>query len=229
MKEIPFSGFDQQTFQFFADLMANNNKPWFEEHKHVYQECILQPLKAFAVAMTPVMHQIDPEMDFRPQKMISRIYRDIRFSHDKTPYKKHMWVSFQRPFNKMDVAWESFPGFYMEIGAEGVNLGMGMWMAKKKIMDRLRDQIEYEQDHFKEITKDLIGKHGFVLGGEEYKRPIKNDLPNYYQQWIQRKGIYLYKNILVNEKFYSPDFIKLMEKEYRLLQPLYDFFVDVCD
>lgn len=210
--------------------MENNNKPWFEEHKAVYQKQVLEPLKALALALTPPMHQVDPKMDFRPQKMISRIYRDIRFSPDKTPYKRHMWLSFQRPFDKQTPDWETFPGFYMEVGEEGINYGMGMWQAKKVIMDRYRDMVAYDTEGFREMTEDLIYKHRFEMGGEEYKRPIKSDLPEYFQPWIQRKGIHLHKNYPTSgEYLYSDELVDFMVNEFILLKPLYEFFVDVCE
>lgn len=186
-------------------------------------------MKDLALALTPAMHQVDPLMDFRSQKMISRIYRDIRFSHDKTPYKQHMWISFQRPLDKKNEDWESFPGFYLEVGVEGVNYGMGLFMAKKKIMDRYRDQVEYQPDAFREMTEDLIGKHRFEMGGETYVRPLKSDLPDYFQPWIQRKGIYLHKGIGEEPILFSPEFVAYMAKELTLLAPLYDFFVDICE
>jgi uncharacterized protein (TIGR02453 family) len=224
-----FIGFSNETFQFFADLEENNYKPWFEEHRPVYESEVLQPMKALAAALTPFFYAIDPQMELRPNRMVSRIYRDIRFSHDKTPYKKQMWISFQRLFRKQTPDWENFPGFYLEIGKEGAGYGMGMFAAKKKIMDRFRDQVEYEQEHFKEITTGLLDKHHFELGGEEYKRPINNDLPDYFQIWIQRKGIYLFKNLPVSDILFSNRFVSCMEKEFSLLHPLYDFFVDICD
>jgi uncharacterized protein (TIGR02453 family) len=230
MKTIEkFTGFGNETFRFFAGLEENNYKPWFEEHRPVYETEVLQPLKALAAALTPSFYAIDPQMELRPNRMVSRIYRDIRFSHDKTPYKKQMWISFQRLFKKQTPDWENFPGFYLEIGKDGSGYGMGLFAAKKKIMDRFRDQVEYEQDHFKEITAGLLDKHHFELGGEEYKRPLDNDLPDYFQTWIQRKGIYLFKNLPVSDILFSGEFVPYMEKEFSLLRPLYDFFVDICD
>ncbi|MDR0799121.1 MAG: DUF2461 domain-containing protein, partial [Dysgonamonadaceae bacterium] len=149
-----FTGFSPETFRFFAGLEENNCKPWFEEHKPVYELEVMQPLKALAVALIPFFATIDPSMDFRPNRLVSRIYRDIRFSYDKTPYKKHLWVSFQRPFPKQMVDWASFPGFYMEIGKEGASYGMGMYEAQKKIMDRYREQVAYEPEHFRKMTED---------------------------------------------------------------------------
>ncbi|MDL2223341.1 DUF2461 domain-containing protein [Bacteroidales bacterium OttesenSCG-928-M11] len=223
-----FKGFTPQTFEFFKELSENNNKLWFDSHKDIYQEHIMQPLKSLAVALTPAMYEIDPQIDFRPIKMLSRIYRDIRFSPNKTPYKSHMWISFQRPTNKLDNK-EAFPGYYLEIGAEGVNYCMGIWMPKKKIMDRFRDQIIYSPDTFKEITKDLETKHQFELRGDTYKRKIENDLPEYFQTWIQRKEIFLLKGLPIKDILFSNEFIQYMEQEFALLTPLYELFIDVCE
>jgi uncharacterized protein (TIGR02453 family) len=227
--ESKFTGFSPAAFRFLSDLEENNYKVWFDANKLVYESELLQPLKALAAALTPSFYEVDALMEFRPTKMISRIYRDIRFSIDKTPYKTCMWIMFQRPFMRTTDDWTSFPGYYLEISRNGAAYGMGLFQAKKKIMDIYRDQIEYDQDNFKAITENLIGKCGFEIGGEEYKRPFKNDLPDYFQPWIQRKGIYLHKQMPVGEIFYSSEFVQCMEKEFAVLSPLYKFFVDVCD
>jgi len=224
-----FSGFSPEAFQFFAELEENNYKPWFEDHKLVYETEVLQPLKALASALVPFFASVDPQMDFRPAKMISRIYRDIRFSHDKTPYKKHMWIAYQRPFQKQTTEWMSFPGFFAEIGKEGTNYGMGMFDAQKKVMDRFREMVEYEPESFRKITAGLTETHHFEIEGEEYKRPLKNNLDAYFQPWIQRKGIFLIKNIPVGNLLFSEKLVMYLEKEFTLLQPLYDFFVDICE
>ena len=226
---LKFSGFTPETFQFFAELEENNCKPWFEEHKQVYESEVLQPLKALANALVPFFASLDPQMDFRPVKLISRIYRDIRFSHDKTPYKKHLWIAYQRPFQRQTTEWMSFPGFFLEIGKEGGNYGMGMFDAQKKIMDRYREMIEYQPEQFRKITEGLVEKHGFVIDGEEYKRPMKSDLDAYFQPWIQRKGIFLIKNIPVGEPLFSEKLISRLENEFALLQALYNFLVDICE
>lgn len=230
MKELSaFSGFTPQTFQFLKELEENNYKPWFEEHKLVYQLEVLLPLRALAAAMGPSFYQVDPQMELRPQKMLSRIYRDIRFSPDKTPYKSHMWVMFQRPFTKLSNDWASFPGYYLEIDKDGVSYGMGLFDAGKKIMDRYREQVTYDPGAFRELIDGLVEKKGFVIGGESYKRPLKSDLPEFFQPWIQRKGIYLTKRLPVDKRLLSADFIPFLEQEFAYLHPLYDFFVDICD
>ena len=226
MKSIEkFTGFTQETFNFFSDLKENNYKPWFEEHKLVYETEVLQPLKALAVAMTPAMYSIDSQMDLRPNKILSRIYRDIRFSKDKTPYKTHMWITFQR----MVSDWECFPGFYMEICADTYQYGMGLWMAKKNTMDEFRAKIEYEPEQFQKMTENLISKHGFAIGGDEYKRTVSNSLPDYFQPWVQRKSVFVYKICPIEKELFNEGFISHLSSEFTLLQPLYNFLVEVCD
>jgi uncharacterized protein (TIGR02453 family) len=219
-----FTGFTPETFNFFAGLKENNCKPWFEEHREVYEQNVLQPLKALALALTPAMYSIDSQVNFQPNKIISRIYRDIRFSTDKSPYKTNMWIVFQR--NIPD--WENFPGFYMEITADSYQYGMGFFMAKKKVMDDVRAKIEYIPDHFRQITEDLIANHRFVIGGDEYKRPLTNSLPEYFQAWIQRKSIYLYKTCPVGDELFGENFVQYLSGEFVLLQPLYNFWADIC-
>jgi len=219
-----FTGFSQKTFDFFAGLKENNYKPWFEENKAVYEQEVLHPLRALALAMTPVMYSIDPKMNLQTNKIVSRIYRDIRFSSDKSPYKTNMWITFQQ-----NVAnWEDFPGFYMEINEEGYQYGMGLYMAKKKVMDDYRAKIEYEPESFRQITEDLLLKYRFILGGDEYKRPISNTLPDYFQTWIQRKSIYLYKICPIGKELFDDGFAQHLLKEFVLLQPFYNFLLDAC-
>ena len=220
-----FSGFTQETFNFFAGLKENNYKPWFEEHRPVYEQEVLQPLKALVLAMTPAMYSIDPQMDFRSKKIISRIYRDIRFSTDKSPYKTNMWITFQRIVQN----WENFPGFYMEISADSYQYGMGLWMGKKNIMDEYRAKIEYEPEQFRQMTEKLIGKHGFVVGGDEYKRPINNSLPDFFQTWYQRKSMYLYKICPIGRELFDGGFALHLYKEFALMQSFYNFLVEICE
>jgi len=222
-KTETFSGFSPETFKFFNDLKEYNYKPWFDEHKPVYEEEVLRPLKALVHVLTPAMYAIDPQINTNPNKVVSRIYRDIRFSKDKTPYRTNMWISFQRLLTE----WQNFPGYYLEISESGYQYGMGLYLPKKKEMDALRSAIEYDPDHFRKITEDLIGKYSFIIGGEEYKRPANNSLPEYFQQWIQRKSIYLYKQFPVGKELFSADFAQYMAGEYTLLQPLYDYLVEV--
>ena len=221
-----FTGFTVETFQFFKDLKENNNKPWFDEHKKVYESEVLDKMKALVVAMTPAMQSIDSKFDFRPNRVLSRIYRDVRFSHDKSPYKTHLWMTFQRFVP--DGRWEDFPAFFIEISGENYVCGMGLYGSKKKILDSLREKISYEQAHFEEITKPVHAR-GFELGGETYKRTVKNDLPEYFQPWFEHKNAYVIKTCPVGKEMLSEKFAQILSDDFLAMKEFYEFFVDACD
>ncbi|MDR1373282.1 MAG: DUF2461 domain-containing protein [Dysgonamonadaceae bacterium] len=225
MEATIFKGFSQEMFQFFNNLKENNSKPWFEEHKHIYLDSIYHPMKSFSVALSPAFFEIDPRINMNPSKTVSRIYRDIRFSKDKTPYRTNMWMSFQRTLSD----WRTFPGYYLELQEDSYSYGMGMYMATRKEMDEFRLRTTYDPETFEDITRPLIEKHGFTIGGEQYKRHFPSTLPEYFQQWIQRKSIYLYKNKPLGKELYTPEFTAVMAAEYKQLQPLYEYFADICE
>jgi uncharacterized protein (TIGR02453 family) len=223
MQPAKFTGFTPAAIQFFSDLEANNYKPWFDANKVVYEQEIVQPFKALVTALTPAMYAIDSRFELRPHRVLSRIYRDIRFSPDKTPYKTCMWITFQRPVAN----WQNYPGYFMELSASGYIYGMGLYAAQKQVMEDFRTKVAYEQDHFHAITQDLVGSKGFSIEGEQYKRPLKNDLSEYFQPWIQRKSFWLKKGRPIGNEVFSEKFFQLLEADFTAMKDLYEFLSDM--
>jgi len=218
-----FTGFTPETILFLKELKANNNREWFNEHKQVYQEALLQPFRSLAAMLTPAMYNIDPQFDLRPSKMLSRIYRDIRFSPNKDPYKSSMWLNFQQ----VATHWENFPGYFAELNTEHFMLGMGLFMPKRKIMDYFREEIDYSRDSFKEMAEKALTA-GFEVAGDVYKRPIPNTLPGFYQPWIQRKNVYVIKTIpLSDERIYSAAIALQLMDDFSQIAGLYHFMKEV--
>lgn len=220
--------FTPETFRFFNELKDNNNKEWFDEHKPIYDQHVYQPIKDLVSLLSPAMHGVDPEFELRPHRAVSRIYRDTRFSKDKTPYKTCMWLTFQKPVSR-DV-WTGIPAYFLEISADGYMLGMGLYMPKKNTMDAFREEISYIPDEFREHAEKDVFANGFEVMGEQYKRPIPSDLDDSFQTWIQRKSVYVAKTIPFNEEeMCSPDFYKQVEKDFIALEWLYKFMKDVSE
>jgi len=226
MTTLNFTGFTPATAQFFKDLTENNNKIWFDEHKSIYESEVLNRMKALIIALTPAMQTIDPKFDFRQNKVLSRIYRDIRFSHDKSPYKNHIWITFQRFIP--DGRWEDFPAFFMQISANSYDYGMGLYGSKKKILDSFREKIMFEPDHFRAITESVLAR-GFHPEGETYKKTIKNDLPEYFQPWFRHKYAYVIKSCPIGEEMFSEKFVDILADDFSAMKAFYEFFVDACD
>jgi|SRR5690606_16316611 uncharacterized protein (TIGR02453 family) len=218
-----FTGFTPETILFLKELKENNYREWFNERKHIYEEALLQPLRALATMLSPSMYNIDPLFDLRPTKMLSRIYRDIRFSPNKEPYKTSMWISFQQTTTN----WENFPGYFVELSAEQFMSGMGLFMPKRKVMDIFREEVDYSRESFKDMAEKAI-QAGFEVAGELYKRPLPSNLPDFFQPWIQRKSVYVIKTIpLTDERIYSETISLQIMEDFTQLADLYIFMKEV--
>lgn len=91
-----FTGFTDDTVDFFMDLKFHNNTSFFHEQHNRYVETVQAPFYAMIDALGPDMLSVDPLMEIRPHKCLSRIHRDTRFTRDKSPYRDHLWFLFRR-------------------------------------------------------------------------------------------------------------------------------------
>ena len=105
-----FNGFPKRAVDFLRELRENNNKAWFEDHRGEYQEYLLKTLQNLCADLSEFMLTIDLHFEIRPAvgKTISRIYRDIRFSKDKSPFRSTMWITFKRQNND----WKDAPSYF---------------------------------------------------------------------------------------------------------------------
>ena len=220
MQATKFTGFTPAAIQFFLDLAENNYKPWFEANKAVYETELKEPFKALITAMTPAMYDIDKRFELRPYRVLSRIYRDTRFSKDKSPYKTCLWMTFQRTVTD----WMNYPGYFMELSADGYLLGMGLYAAKKQVMEEFRSKVESDPDYFRSITEELTSKRGFSIEGDLYKRPLSNELDEYFQPWMQRKSVWLMKKCPIGDEVFSEDIRRILEDDFTAMKDLYNFF-----
>jgi len=122
-----FNGFLPQAPGFLERLAANNNKAWFDEHRDQYEELLLEPLKLLVGDLTETMRAIDPALITIPavDKTISRIYRDTRFSRNKSPCRTCLWITFKR----RSPDWKQAPCFFFELTADSYRYGMGFYSA----------------------------------------------------------------------------------------------------
>lgn len=220
-----FTGFTPQTLEYFRSLAANNNKPWFEAHRGDYEKCLLEPLKALVADLSGFMFAIDPDLVTIPavDRTISRIYRDTRFSRDKSPYKSCLWITFKR----QSADWKDAPCYFFEITADSYRFGMGFYSASKETMDRLRQAIERNPARFRQATAFLGKQDTFAPEGEEYRRPLRPDLPEDLQQWHRRKNLYLVCNRQPDEALFTRGLVDELRQGFTLLAPFYDYLRQV--
>ena len=112
-----FPGFPKDFFVFYEQLQLNNNREWFNDNKNRYYESVANPISEFIVCMAPRLKTISAHYVADPKPhggSMFRIYRDTRFSKDKTPYKTHAGVQFRHAAGKDARA----PGFYVHLATD---------------------------------------------------------------------------------------------------------------
>lgn len=213
-----FRGFTPETIEFLKDLRMNNDKAWFELHRKRYENALLQPMTELVSELGEFMtDKIDPFlMTTPPNKIISRIHRDTRFSKDKSPFKTTVWLTFKRPSE----AWQSDPGFFFEIGPDLYRYGMGFFSASKETMDRWRALIDAKPKAFTEIIA-FVDKSSFLIEGEVYKKPMGTGHPDIIQPWYGRKNLYLVRNCPINGRLFDPGLAGTLQDGFELLAPIY--------
>jgi len=158
-------------FRFFRDLKKNNDRDWFQANKQRYEDDVRDPLLAFIDEFTGPLYKISPHYRAEAKKVggsLFRIFRDIRFAKDKTPYKTHAGVHFRHENAKDAHA----PGFYLHIAPGEVFMGAGIWHPETAVGRQIRGAIIEHPEKWKKAMKSAaFARHGFGLEGDVYKRP----------------------------------------------------------
>ncbi len=172
---------DNDFLQFLKELPSNNNREWFTENKKRYQESVQKPFEELVFEIIQKLDVLMPGVkEQSPKDSVFRIYRDVRFSKDKSPYKNHVSALIS-PGGKKD---KTTPGMYLEVSAEGIRIYSGSHMLEKEQLKAVRDKIVREPNRFKELKskKDFKEAFGEILGEKNKKlapeySAIQNDIP----------------------------------------------------
>ena len=217
------SYFNQDFIDFFKELSKNNNREWFNKNKQRYELSVKKPFEEFVEEM---IHRIsDEEDDIRitPKEAIFRIYRDVRFSKDKEPYKTHASAVIS-PKGRKDF---SVPGWYIQLSAEDVRFYSGMHVMEKDQLQRFREHIAANLKEFERLLKEKDFKKYFgQIHGEQHKR-VPKEFQNVaeIQPLIANKQFYFFAK-LEPEKILSRTFTDLMMKCYFASRNMNNFIKD---
>jgi uncharacterized protein (TIGR02453 family) len=215
-----FDGFSSRTINFLRELAANNDKSWFESHRREYEEHLLAPLRALVEDLSPVIQSIDPDLDTTPRigRTISRIYRDVRFSRDKSPFRTNMWIDFKR----IRADWQDTPAYFLEFSADRYQYGMGFYRASRRTMDNLRRLLDTREREFSKTVASMKPL-SIVLEGESYKRTLDPAKTGVILDWYQRKSCYVSRKKGIDEIFLSPKLADELAESFQAMKPLYEF------
>jgi len=170
MKTIRFKGFPPEGVAFMRDLKKNNNREWFQPRLETYKEKVRAPMLDLVSALHAAMLRFAPAYVGEPAKCLYRVYRDVRFSKDKTPYKTRADALFWRT----SLAKDAGAAFYIAVSPEEVTVCGGLYMATPAVLLAVRQHIAANPAKFRDTfesktVRRLMGK----LSGEPMTRVPK--------------------------------------------------------
>lgn len=217
-----FPGFPLGLLHFLSDLSKHNNRTWFAANKPRYEQELLEPALEFIQAMADPLAKISRHFRAEPKKVggsLMRIYRDVRFSKDKRPYKTNVGIQFRHELGR-DV---HSPGFYFHIDLDEVFLGVGIWRPDSKTLGKIRQAIHKDQAGWKRVTNGKPFRERYQLSGESLKRPPRGyDAEHPLVEDLKRKD-YIGILKLDHDKLFEPTLVKNTIAHFRAGKPYMAF------
>ncbi len=211
----------EESIKFLKTLSKNNNRDWFNGHKDKYliaHENIIE----FADALLAEMNKHDKIETESGKKSLFRIYRDVRFSKDKTPYSNHWSGGFKRATKKLR------GGYYFRIEPGNSFLAGGFWGPEPDDLKRIRQDIDLNYSEWKKLlaNKTLVSTFGKIIGEQV------NSAPRGYTKDHPAIDLLRYKQFILKYEFTdkevcSPDFVKKVNDTYKKMRPFLDYMSDV--
>lgn len=230
MSDFPdYPGFPQDGLEFLSDLARNNNREWFQAHKEVYQERVLAPTQAFVEALGARLKTISHGIEYDSRAnggSIMRIYRDLRFSKDKTPYNPSMRVLFWEGTGKKT----DNPGFWVGIEPGGVGVFCGQHGFPKPVLEAYREAVI--DDALGEALERAIAQveaaGDYRVGGAHYQRvPRGYDADHPRANLLKHNGLHAHSGGIPAEVITTPAFVEACFAECRNMAPLQQWLVAV--
>ena len=214
-----FTGFTEETIQFFLDLKFHNNTAYFHEQHDRYVEYVQRPFYEMIEELAPYMLKTDPGMEVRPHKCLSRIHRDTRFSKDKSPYRDHLWFLFRHAAEPR----EKSLFYYFELGPDRLSWGMGFWGENREALDLFRKRMRANPEGTLALLDDLgLADRKLMLDGTVHKKTdVPPEIPDRLKRWYLAKEFYIGKILPDYRMIYSERIVKEVQKDFQSLAPLY--------
>lgn len=194
-----FTGFTDETFQFFAAIRFHNTPEFFHANHDWYERSVRSPLKDLAAELGETVLEVSDRLETRPERVLSRINRDVRFSRDKSPYRDYMWLSFRRP----GTPHSGELTIYFDIGSKDCGVGFGVYDLARPLMNAVRREIRVNPESFERDAQ--IAADRLALGGQAYRRmKIPDGLPPLCRQFYPMKGFWMERRFAEAELLRSP-------------------------
>ncbi len=209
------------TLDFLRDLATHNDRDWFQEHKHRYEAARANMIE-LAESLHDALSEVDNVEIMEGKKMLFRIYRDVRFSKNKAPYKEHMSGFLKRATKQLR------GGYYFEIKPDGSFQGGGFWGPNKEDLLRIRTAIADDDQPLRDILADSTFQQFFgELRGDQLKTAPKGFNRDHPAVDLLRYKQFLLYRSFTDEQVMSVSFVDDLVEGYAAMLPFFDYISEV--
>ncbi len=206
-----------ELFSFFSKLKQNNNRDWFLDNKAEFKNLEAE-VKLFMKAVEEKLQNYDK---IEKAKMF-RIYRDVRFSKNKLPYKNHFGIAFHREKPALR------GGYYIHLEPENSFLGVGFWAPNPEDLFRIRKELELDGDELRTIMADASFKKFWGnLSGDQVKTSPKGFSKEHPNIDLIKKKQYVFIKNFSDQEVFAPHFIELIDAHFQNIRPFFDYMSSV--
>ncbi len=205
--------------EFLQELKVNNDREWFNENKNLFLQSS-EEFKRFVNLLIAGINEFDSSVGaLDPKDCVFRIYRDVRFSHDKAPYKTNFGAYIAKGGRKSPYA-----GYYFHLDADASFASGGIYMAPAEVMKRIREDIDLYPEEFLAIVYDKKFKATFQFFDEDKLKRVPQGFDNdsLVADYLKFKHITPYHS-LSSDDIADKNLLKNTLDVYRLMKPLVDF------
>ncbi len=211
----------EATLDFLNLVQENNNRDWFQENKTLYTNSH-EEMIAFSEALTALMKSHDNIIELPGKKSLFRIYRDVRFSKDKSPYKNHWGGRIKRdtPFLR--------GGYYYHIEPGNAFIGAGFWKPSSDDLKLIRSQIAADPGRIDKVTSEpkFVKTFGSVKGEKLKKAPRDYDPNHPAIEWLKHKSFVVYRSF-TDKQVIAKDFAEMISGTFEEVRPFFDYMSEI--
>lgn len=202
---------------FYKELEENNTREWFEPQKSRFK-ALEAEIKQYAEELKNVLNKTD-EIE---RAKIFRIYRDVRFSKNKTPFKTHFGIAFHRKKPQLR------GGYYLHIAPGDSFIATGFWNPEKEDLFRIRKEMEVDAAELRNVVANpTLKSHWGTLQGEEVKTAPKGFSKEHADIDLIRKKQYLFVKKFTDKQVLAPDFQNQISKHFEAIRPFFDYMTNI--
>ena len=217
-----------ELFEFFRELKGNNNKQWFQSNRERYEQQVRLPLQRFIMDFQQPLERISRHFQADPRPVggsLFRIYRDVRFSPDKSPYKTHGGIQFRHEQGK-DV---HAPGFYLHLEPDNVFAAVGIWHPDSAALGRIREAIACGPAAWLRAMTDPEFSNLYELGGDSLKRAPQGYDPGHPQIEDLKRKDFIAHVLLSEDETCAADFLDRYARLCSAAGPFMRFLTETLD